>query len=192
MSVMWPILAILGLGFFVIGTVVGSFLNVCIYRIPWQKSVIWPGSRCPVCFSAIAARDNVPVISWIALRGECRDCGTSISVRYLLVEILVGFLFLGAYLLDVVPWDRGDLGTDLPDSTGGGCLPRRVPGTPRRGDLHRLRLVGDPQTNHRYGHGRRNCAGDDLASGSTRAGGCRDSRSGVRGRLFGYAGRSRT
>ena len=50
MFVIWPILAILGLGFFLIGTVVGSFLNVCIYRIPWQKSVIWPGSRCPVCF----------------------------------------------------------------------------------------------------------------------------------------------
>jgi leader peptidase (prepilin peptidase) / N-methyltransferase len=114
MSVMWPILVILGLGFFVIGTVVGSFLNVCIYRIPWQKSVIWPGSRCPVCFSAIAARDNVPVVSWIALRGECRDCGASISVRYLLVEMLVGFLFLGAYLLDVVPWDRGIWGQISP------------------------------------------------------------------------------
>ncbi len=48
MFVSWPILVILGLGFFLIGTVVGSFLNVCIYRIPWQKSVIWPGSRCPM------------------------------------------------------------------------------------------------------------------------------------------------
>jgi leader peptidase (prepilin peptidase)/N-methyltransferase len=107
MFIMWPILAFLGAGFFVIGTVVGSFLNVCIYRIPWQKSVIWPGSRCPVCYSAIAARDNVPILSWLALRGECRGCGTPISVRYLLVEALVGFLFLGAYLLDVIPWDRG-------------------------------------------------------------------------------------
>ena len=107
MNVMWPILAILGLGFFTIGTVVGSFLNVCIYRIPWQKSVVWPSSRCPHCFAEIAARDNVPIVSWIALRGECRGCGTSISVRYLLVETLVGFLFLGAYLLDVFPWDRG-------------------------------------------------------------------------------------
>ena len=50
MFVSWPILAILGFGYFLIGTVVGSFLNVCIYRIPWQKSVIWPGSRCPRLF----------------------------------------------------------------------------------------------------------------------------------------------
>lgn len=102
-----PILAILGLGTFLIGTVVGSFLNVCIYRIPWQKSVIWPSSRCPHCYSAIAARDNVPIFSWIALRGECRGCGAPISPRYPLVEALVGLLFVGAYLVDVVGGPRG-------------------------------------------------------------------------------------
>jgi leader peptidase (prepilin peptidase)/N-methyltransferase len=106
---MWPMLILLGLGFFAVGTVVGSFLNVCIYRIPWEKSVIWPDSRCPHCYSAIAARDNVPIVSWIALRGECRSCGAAISLRYPLVEALVGFLFLGAYLVDVIaglrnPW----------------------------------------------------------------------------------------
>jgi leader peptidase (prepilin peptidase)/N-methyltransferase len=105
----WPILVVLGLGFFLIGTVVGSFLNVCIYRIPWQRSVIWPSSRCPSCLNAIAGRDNIPVVSWLALRGECRHCGASISVRYPLVEVLVGCLFLGAYLIDVIvppraPW----------------------------------------------------------------------------------------
>jgi leader peptidase (prepilin peptidase) / N-methyltransferase len=110
MFVIWPIVAVLGLGFFVIGTVVGSFLNVCIYRIPWQKSVIWPGSRCPVCLDEIAARDNVPIVSWIALRGECRVCGTSISMRYPLVETLVGCLFLGAFLVDVIGWPRGNWG----------------------------------------------------------------------------------
>ncbi len=109
MSLMWPMLAALGLGFFVVGTVVGSFLNVCIYRIPWEKSVIWPGSRCPNCYSAIAARDNIPIVSWIALRAECRSCGIPISARYPLVEALVGLLFLGAYLVDVIvgqdsPW----------------------------------------------------------------------------------------
>ncbi len=110
MFVFWPILVILGLGFFMIGTVVGSFLNVCIYRIPWQKSVIWPGSRCPICFGAIAARDNIPIVSWIALRGECRRCGAPISVRYPLVEALVGFLFLGVYLVDVIAGPPGAWG----------------------------------------------------------------------------------
>jgi leader peptidase (prepilin peptidase)/N-methyltransferase len=103
---MWPFLVFLGLGFFLIGTVVGSFLNVCIYRIPWQKSVIWPSSRCPNCYSAIAARDNIPIVSWFALRGECRSCGAPIAVRYPLVEALVGCLFLGTYLLDVIAAPR--------------------------------------------------------------------------------------
>jgi leader peptidase (prepilin peptidase) / N-methyltransferase len=103
----WPMLVALGLGFFLIGTVVGSFLNVCIYRIPWQKSVIWPSSRCPRCWSAIAPQDNIPVVSWLALRGECRHCGSGISVRYPLVEALVGLLFLGAFLVDVVATPRG-------------------------------------------------------------------------------------
>ena len=97
----WPTSVALGLGFFLIGTVVGSFLNVCIYRIPWQKSVIWPGSRCTRCWSAIAPRDNIPIVSWIALRGECRQCGEPIAIRYPMVEALVGLLFLGVYLLDV-------------------------------------------------------------------------------------------
>jgi leader peptidase (prepilin peptidase)/N-methyltransferase len=108
-----PILAMLGLGIFLIGTVVGSFMNVCIYRLPWQKSVIWPSSRCPRCWSAIAARDNIPIVSWIALRGECRECGAPISARYPLVEALVGLLFLGAFLVDVIggppgPWGHVD------------------------------------------------------------------------------------
>jgi leader peptidase (prepilin peptidase)/N-methyltransferase len=114
MLAVWPTLVALGLGFFLIGTVVGSFLNVCIYRIPWQKSVIWPGSRCPCCWSAIAPRDNIPIVGWLALRGECRQCGSRISIRYPLVEALVGLFFLGAFLLDVVgrigPW--GGFGSD--------------------------------------------------------------------------------
>jgi leader peptidase (prepilin peptidase)/N-methyltransferase len=114
MFVMWPLLVALGLGVFLIGTVVGSFLNVCIYRIPWQKSVIWPASRCPICSNDIAARDNIPVISWIALRGECRSCGARIPIRYLLVESLVGILFLGAYLIDVLGGERGPWGQVSP------------------------------------------------------------------------------
>ncbi len=103
----WPTSVALGLGFFLIGTVVGSFLNVCIYRIPWQKSVIWPGSRCTRCWSAISARDNIPIVSWIALRGECRQCGEPIAIRYPMIEALVGLLFLGAYVLDVATGPGG-------------------------------------------------------------------------------------
>jgi leader peptidase (prepilin peptidase)/N-methyltransferase len=110
----WPILAFLGLGILLIGTVVGSFLNVCIYRIPWQKSVIWPSSRCPHCCSAIAARDNIPIVSWLALRGECRGCGARISPRYPLVEALVGLLFLGAYWVDVIEGPPGPFGHPSP------------------------------------------------------------------------------
>ncbi|HEX8202078.1 MAG TPA: prepilin peptidase [Isosphaeraceae bacterium] len=94
-------LAILGTLLFLTGTVVGSFLNVCIYRIPWQKSVIWPHSCCPRCLGAIAPRDNVPILGWLALRGRCRRCGLPISARYPLVEGLVGLLFVGAFWADV-------------------------------------------------------------------------------------------
>lgn len=109
MLVSWQVHAIMILGLFAIGSVVGSFLNVCIYRIPWQKSVIWPGSHCPRCWMGIAAQDNIPIVSWIALRGECRRCGLPISMRYPLIELLVGLLFAGVYMTDVIfgraiPW----------------------------------------------------------------------------------------
>lgn len=94
--------AIVGLWLFAFGAVVGSFLNVCIYRIPWQKSLIWPGSHCPNCLVAITARDNIPILGWLMLRGECRQCGKPIAPRYALVEGLVGLLFVLTYLADVV------------------------------------------------------------------------------------------
>jgi leader peptidase (prepilin peptidase)/N-methyltransferase len=96
-----------GASVFVMGAVVGSFLNVCIYRLPWEKSVIWPASHCPECLSAIAPRDNIPILSWLALRGECRSCHVRIPVRYALVELLVGVLFVGVYIADI---GRGGLG----------------------------------------------------------------------------------
>src|SRR5271168_1713294 len=102
MFLSWPLLAILGLGYFLIGTVVGSFLNVCIYRIPWEKSVIWPGSHCPKCLHEIEARDNLPVLGWALLGGACRSCKVPIPIRYPAVELLVGLLFLGVYLVDGV------------------------------------------------------------------------------------------
>jgi leader peptidase (prepilin peptidase)/N-methyltransferase len=112
MLVSWQIHAIFILGLFAIGTVVGSFLNVCIYRIPYEKSVIWPGSHCPRCWSAIAPMDNIPIVSWLALRAECRCCGLRISARYPLIEGLVGVLFVAVYVVDVIygadiPWWSG-------------------------------------------------------------------------------------
>ena len=91
----------LGACLFAIGAVVGSFINVCVYRLPWQKSVIWPASHCPRCLKPIAARDNITVLGWLLLRGECRRCGARISPRYALVEALVGTMFVGVYVVDV-------------------------------------------------------------------------------------------
>lgn len=82
---------------FCIGAVVGSFLNVCIYRIPAGKSIIRPGSTC-ACGKPIAWRDNIPILSWFILRGRARCCGRPYSFRYPFVEALTGFLFLGAWL----------------------------------------------------------------------------------------------
>lgn len=91
-----------GLWIFALGTVVGSFANVCVYRIPWQKSVVWPGSHCPRCLEPIAARDNIPILGWLWLRGACRRCHSPISARYPLVELLVGLLFASLYVTDIV------------------------------------------------------------------------------------------
>jgi leader peptidase (prepilin peptidase) / N-methyltransferase len=102
MNYLWQIHMIYGIGLFVVGTVVGSFLNVCIYRIPWEKSVIWPGSHCPKCLAEIEARDNLPILGWILLGGACRSCKVPIPIRYPAVELLVGLLFLGVYLVDGV------------------------------------------------------------------------------------------
>src|SRR5256712_12493861 len=77
---------------FVTGTVVGSFLNVVSARVPKRRSIVSPGSRCPHCGNPIAWYDNIPLLSWILLRGRCRRCGLAISVRYPLVELLMGIL----------------------------------------------------------------------------------------------------
>ena len=79
------------------GLVFGSFLNVCIHRIPREISVVTPHSACPRCHHAIRPYDNIPVLSWIILRGRCRHCGAPISPRYAAVELLTAFLFLACY-----------------------------------------------------------------------------------------------
>ena len=82
----------------VLGLLVGSFLNVVIYRLPRGESLNRPASRCPSCATPIKPYDNVPVVSWLLLRGRCRHCGAAISPRYPLVEALTGAVFVGVAL----------------------------------------------------------------------------------------------
>jgi leader peptidase (prepilin peptidase) / N-methyltransferase len=101
-----PIIFTVAFFLLAIGTVVGSFINVCVYRIPMQKSVIWPSSTCPRCWATIPARDNIPIVGWIVLGGRCRSCRDPISARYPLVEALVGALFVALLVVDVVLGQR--------------------------------------------------------------------------------------
>jgi leader peptidase (prepilin peptidase)/N-methyltransferase len=82
---------------FVLGACVGSFLNVCIYRIPAEKSVVFPGSTC-ACGKPIAWHDNIPILSWLILRGRARCCGRPFSVRYPAIELLTALLFLASWM----------------------------------------------------------------------------------------------
>jgi len=83
---------------FLFGIVMGSFLNVCILRIPEDFSIVAPASRCPRCQTLINWYDNVPVVGWLVLRGKCRACGAAISPMYPLVELVTGLLFVACYL----------------------------------------------------------------------------------------------
>ena len=84
--------------FFLFGMIIGSFLNVCIVRIPGGKSIVLPSSACPKCGVAIRPYDNIPVVSYLLLSGKCRECKEPISEMYPVVELLTGLLFLGCYL----------------------------------------------------------------------------------------------
>lgn len=99
--------------FFAIGACIGSFLNVVIYRLPRGRQVLSGSSHCPSCGETILARDNIPILSWLWLRGRCRVCGWRIPFRYPAVEILIGALFLALLLAEVV--------------SGGKNLPNRIP-----------------------------------------------------------------
>jgi leader peptidase (prepilin peptidase)/N-methyltransferase len=99
------VIAVLAVFAGVLGLAVGSFLNVVVYRVPLGRSVVRPASRCPRCGAAIRRRDNVPVLSWLLLRGRCRDCAAPISGRYPLVEGLTGVLFVGVVLRFTVVQD---------------------------------------------------------------------------------------
>ena len=85
--------------FFVFGSMVGSFLNVCIYRMPRGLSVVSPPSHCPRCGYSIPWFLNIPLVTWLSLRGQCANCRAPISPRYVLVEMLTGLLFLASWLM---------------------------------------------------------------------------------------------
>jgi leader peptidase (prepilin peptidase)/N-methyltransferase len=82
----------------IFGAMVGSFLNVCIYRLPKEESIVWPGSHCPHCKSPIKFYDNIPLLSYLLLKGKCRYCNASISIQYPIVEAITAlssfFLFM--------------------------------------------------------------------------------------------------
>jgi leader peptidase (prepilin peptidase) / N-methyltransferase len=94
----------------VLGAIVGSFLNVVSYRLPRHESLVSPASHCPKCGTPVKPYDNIPILSWLALRGHCRSCGEPISPRYPLVEALTGLLCLGAVLAHD---DATDIALDL-------------------------------------------------------------------------------
>lgn len=91
-------MSVLLLTLFAFGLLIGSFLNVVIHRVPLGQSVLRPGSACPSCEHPLRAYDNIPVLSWLVLRGRCRDCDAPISWRYPAVELTTGLLFVAAGL----------------------------------------------------------------------------------------------
>ncbi len=84
---------------FAFGSCIGSFLNVVIYRLPRDKSIVTPPSACPSCEKRIRFYDNIPLLSWLLLRGKCRFCGERISPRYFIIELFTALMFVGVYLL---------------------------------------------------------------------------------------------
>ena len=97
---------------FITGASVGSFLNVCIARLPFEKSLIWPNSRCGNCLQSIHWYDNLPIVSYLWLRGRCRECGQRYSVVYMLVELGTALAFVGLFWFEVVENVHGWPGHD--------------------------------------------------------------------------------
>jgi leader peptidase (prepilin peptidase) / N-methyltransferase len=85
--------------FAVVGLMIGSFLNVCIYRLPKRESIVWPASHCTACDRPLAWFENIPLASWLVLRGRCRTCGQRISMVYPLVELTTSVVFAGGVLI---------------------------------------------------------------------------------------------
>ena len=92
---------LLGAWLFCVGAAVGSFLNVVVYRLPAGKSLVRPGSHCPRCGHPIRWYHNIPIVSWLVLRGRCYDCRAKISPRYPLVELAGGLMFVGLAAIEI-------------------------------------------------------------------------------------------
>jgi leader peptidase (prepilin peptidase)/N-methyltransferase len=92
---------ILPMWLFALGGTIGSFLNVVVYRLPAGKSIVHPGSQCPTCHHSIRWYHNLPIVSWILLRGRCYDCRAKISIRYPVVEAIAAILFVTLFFVDV-------------------------------------------------------------------------------------------
>ena len=90
-------------GFVSFGLIIGSFLNVCIHRLPLGESIVWLASRCARCRTLLKPYDNIPVLSYLMLKGRCRACGNPISPQYPIVELLTAGVFLAAYFLYPLP-----------------------------------------------------------------------------------------
>jgi leader peptidase (prepilin peptidase)/N-methyltransferase len=88
-----------------VGLILGSFLNVCILRLPARQSIVHPPSRCPKCGEGVRWYDNIPVLSWLILRGRCRHCGNPISIQYPLVELATAVIWAGMAMLFAMPLD---------------------------------------------------------------------------------------
>lgn len=105
---------------FVFGLMVGSFLNVLIARMPYEKSIVWPSSRCFSCYKSIRWLDNVPIIGYLRLRGKCRQCGAKFSARYMWVELFTGLAFAIVFVVEALlpmtgaPWGGPLLWLDRP------------------------------------------------------------------------------
>ena len=133
-----PFEIIMEIGAFVFGLCVGSFINVCIYRLPLSKSIVTPPSACPGCGTHIRFFDNIPLFSYLILRGKCRSCKTAISIRYPIVELLTG-LFAWAVFMKFGPTFSG--GHPF-------CFYRNSVGH----HLYRYRPSDHPEPNHFAGH----------------------------------------
>ena len=96
---------------FLFGVSIGSFVNVACFRLPYEKSIAWPDSRCMSCLNALRFADNLPIIGYLRRRGRCRFCGAQFSSRYMWIELAVGLAFVGLYLLEITSQSTG--GPDL-------------------------------------------------------------------------------
>lgn len=115
---------------FLVGATVGSFLNVCIYRLPYEKSILWPlGSYCGRCVQPIPWYDNLPLVSYWVLRGRCRKCGAPFSLRYFGIELLTALSFVGLFLVEIV-YNVHQLDVLKPEAweewRWGGMVPQRI------------------------------------------------------------------